>query len=240
MKASPHNLALYGGTFDPVHLGHLAVARAAVERFALERVYFVPTYVQPLKAKQKVSDFYHRYAMLALALAGEARMSASLLEAPEILHAAGKPASYTVETVARFRARLGKQTRLFFLIGMDAFANVSQWRGAEQLLRSVEFIVAHRPGWPLETVTQALPATMQPNAAETQQALASGTLTTHGAHIHLLPEVSVQVSATAIRKAARQECGLEQLVPATVADYIRKLHLYEQTEDPGTPPMPRI
>ena len=73
---SRQNIALYGGSFDPVHLGHLAVARAAAERFELARVYFVPADVQPLKSQQRVTNFYHRYAMLALALEGERALCA--------------------------------------------------------------------------------------------------------------------------------------------------------------------
>ena len=76
-----------------MHLGHLAVARAAAERFELERVYFVPADVQPLKSQQRVTNFYHRHAMLALALEDEERFVPSLLEAPEIVRASGQPAS---------------------------------------------------------------------------------------------------------------------------------------------------
>src|SRR6202158_5109077 len=122
------NVALYGGSFDPVHLGHLAVARAAAERFELARGYFVPADVPPLKGRQRVTNFYHRHAMLALALEGEARFLPSLLEAPEIVRATGQPASYSVDTVARMRARMKPGTRLYFLMGMDAFAHIAQWR----------------------------------------------------------------------------------------------------------------
>ncbi len=127
--------------------------RARLRRSSiLQRVYFVPADVQPLKARQRVTNFYHRYAMLALALQGEQRFVPSLLEAPEIVRASGQPASYTVDTVRRMRARLAPATRLYFLIGMDAFQHIAKWRAPVELLRSAEFIVASRPGFPLEDV----------------------------------------------------------------------------------------
>ena len=240
MHDSIQNVALYGGSFDPVHLGHLAVARAAAEKFKLERMYFVPADVQPLKTQQRVTNFYHRYAMLALALAGEERFLPSLLEAPEIVRAAGQPLSYTVDTAARMRARLKSETRLYFLIGADAFQQIANWRKAVELLRSVEFIVASRPGYPLKNVTQALPAELRTDDAGARKFLETGVLETNGATIHLLADVNEEVSATAIRQAARRGVGLEKLVPRGVADYIAKLKIYGEEEEPGAPEPPRV
>jgi nicotinate-nucleotide adenylyltransferase len=234
------NIALYGGSFDPVHLGHLAVARAAAERFDLARVYFVPAGMQPLKARQRVTHYYHRYAMLALALAEEARFVPSLLESPELARASGKPASYTVDTVARMRSRMEPGTRLYFLIGMDAFAHIAQWRMAVELLRSTEFIVASRPGFDLSEVLRALPEALRPYEGAAERFLESGSLETKGATIHLLPEVHEEVSATEIREAARRRVGLERLVPAGVADYITKLKIYDEDEEAGAPEPPKI
>jgi len=234
------NIALYGGSFDPVHLGHLAVARAAAERFALARVYFVPADVQPLKSQQRVTSFYHRHAMLALALENEARFVPSLLEAPEIVRASGKPASYTVDTVARMRSRMQAGTRLYFLMGMDAFALIAKWRSAVELLRSVEFIVASRPGFPLRDVARALPEELRPDEAGARRLMESGSLETNGANIHLLPGVNETVSATEIREAARRGSGLEKLVPHGVAEYITKLKIYDEDEEPGSPEPPRL
>ncbi len=239
MKDPQHYVALYGGSFDPVHLGHLAVAQAAATKFGLERVYFVPADVQPLKAQQKVTNFYHRYAMLALALEGEARFLPSLLEAPETVRAAGEVASYTADTVRRLRARLKDGTRLYFLIGMDAFQHIAKWRSPVELLRSAEFVIASRPGFPLTEVAEALPAELRPDADGARRLLETGSLETNGARIHLLPDVNEAVSATEIREAARQGVGLERLVPQAVADYILKLKIYSDEEEPGSPELPR-
>jgi len=239
MKDPQKYVALYGGSFDPVHLGHLAVARAAAKKFELERVYFVPAHVQPLKAQQKATNFYHRYAMLALALEGEARFLPSLLEAPETVRTAGEVASYTADTVRRLRTRLKDGTRLYFLIGMDAFQHIAKWRSPVELLRSAEFVIASRPGFPLTEVAEALPVELRPDADGAQRLLETGSLETNGARIHLLPDVNEEVSATEIREAARQGVGLERLVPQAVADYILKLKIYSDEEEPWSPEPPR-
>lgn len=240
MNDPTQSVALYGGSFDPVHLGHLAVARAAAARFQLERVYFVPADVQPLKAQQRATNFYHRHAMLTLALEGEEKFVPSLLEAPEIVRASKQAASYSVETVARLRARLPKDTRLYFLIGMDAFQHVAKWRSPVELLRSAEFIVASRPGFPLKDVALMLPEELRPSEDGARRLLETGSLETNGATIHLLPDVNEEVSATAIRKAAREGIDLDRLVPRGVAEYIRKLKIYDAEEEPGSPEPPRF
>src|SRR5215475_12366380 len=121
-------IALFGGTFDPVHLGHLAVARAAADKFDLARIYFAPADLPPHKLKRKLTDFQHRFAMLALATAEDKRFVPSLLDAP-----AGAP-NYSVETVRRLKSSLAKSDKLYFLIGMDAFADIATWRRPEALL----------------------------------------------------------------------------------------------------------
>jgi len=178
--------------------------------------------------------------MLALALAGEKRFAPSLLEAPEIMRASGQQASYTVDTVRRLRARLDCGTRLYFLIGMDAFQHIAKWRSPVELMRSAEFIIASRPGFPLHDVARALPEELQPNDAGERKLLETGSLEANGATIHLLPDVNEEVSATAIREAARRGCGLEQLVPESVAEYIMKLKIYAEEAEPGTPEPPRL
>src|SRR5271166_2267070 len=103
------NIALFGGTFDPVHRGHIVVARAAVAKFGLKQVWFVPADIPPHKQKTPLASFYHRYAMVALAVAGEKEFLPSLVEAPSLdeTNAARKP-SYSIDTVRRVKKSLGK------------------------------------------------------------------------------------------------------------------------------------
>jgi nicotinate-nucleotide adenylyltransferase len=221
------NLALFGGTFDPVHRGHLAVAKAAQARFGLRQVLFVPACVPPFKQHQPVTPFSDRYAMLAVATQGETGFLPSLLEAPDSGHE-NRP-SYTIDTVRRFKRTLKKADRLFFLIGIDAFLEIASWREPEALLREVEFIVASRPGFSLGDLARALPEGIRPNA-EVARALkkrpATGDIILAGAAIHLLEGVAEKVSATQVRAAAARGRGLAKLVGPAVAEYITKMHLY--------------
>ncbi|HYX69625.1 MAG TPA: nicotinate-nucleotide adenylyltransferase [Terriglobales bacterium] len=194
------NVAIFGGTFDPVHRGHLAVARAAARRFRLERIYFVPADLPPHKRKKPITPFLDRYAMLALALAGEERLVAS---AAEFAAGARRP-NYTVETVARFRRALRKGDRLYLLLGADQFRDLGTWHRARALLRAVEVIVATRPGFSLAEGWAKLP---------------------RGARVLVL-ETRQPVSATEVRRRAARGRPLRGLVPPAVADYIRKTGLY--------------
>ncbi|HWR36570.1 MAG TPA: nicotinate-nucleotide adenylyltransferase [Clostridia bacterium] len=238
------NIAIFGGTFDPVHHGHLAVARAAAERFQLGRVYFVPADIPPHKQTQAITPYYHRYAMLALALAGEKNFVPSLLESPEIIQAEGKLASYSIDTVRRFKQRVRKVDRLFFIIGIDAFMDVAKWRSPVELLQECEFIVASRPGYSLNDVASALPETLRPAEQVSRlfkQQPAGGDIVLAGTTIHLLDEVKEAVGATKIRSAVATGRPIANFVGPEVAEYIRKLQLYKPGKpEPGNPEPNRL
>ncbi|MGA3212348.1 MAG: nicotinate-nucleotide adenylyltransferase [Terriglobales bacterium] len=224
------NLALFGGTFDPVHLGHMAVARAAAQRYALQRIYFVPAYIPPHKQAIPVTAFGHRFAMLAVATADEAGFVPSLLESPE--HRPQHGANYTIDTVRNFKNSVGKSDRAFFLIGIDAFLEIASWREPEALLREIEFVVASRPGFSLADVGKALPESLRPSEAVTdalRKQPPAGDIVLRGVTIHLLEGVEEKVSATQIRGAAEKGRGLEKLVGPAVANYIRKTEIYRRT-----------
>jgi nicotinate-nucleotide adenylyltransferase len=217
-------IALFGGTFDPVHLGHMAVARAAAEKFGLGRVYFTPADIPPHKQKKKLTDFQHRFAMLALATADDPRFVPSLLDAHT-----GQP-NYSINTVRRLKSMLKKTDKLYFLIGIDAFKDISTWRQPEELLEEVEFIVVSRPGYSLADVGRALPQSLRPTdlmLRTMRQQHSDGTIAVMGATIHLLGEVREKVSSTQIRAAANKPMKqLSRCVPQLVAEYIKKENLY--------------
>jgi nicotinate-nucleotide adenylyltransferase len=226
------NIGLFGGTFDPIHRGHLALARAALERFSLSRIYFVPANIPPHKQKQPLSDYFHRYAMVALATAGEKAFVPSLLEAPSLVpETKGKQAeaNYTIDTVRRLKSTLKKSDQVFFLIGIDAFNDIAKWREPEALFRECSFIVASRPGFSLADIANALPEKLRPSAAVTKpfaKQPAKGDLVLSGATVHLLDGVHQPVSATTIREAVAAKKPLGKLVDPAVADYIKKMNLY--------------
>lgn len=222
------NVAIFGGTFDPIHRGHLAVARAAQKAFELKTIYFVPADIQPHKQKVPVSPYHHRYAMVALATAGEKDFVPSLMEAPgeEALRAP----SFTIDTVRRFRKQLKRSDRLFFLIGMDAFREIAKWREPEALLRESEFIIAARPGFSLADVAQSLPESVRPKPEVTrafQEQPATGDVVLGGVTLHLLADTHEKVSATQVRAAATAGRAVGRWLTVEVAEYIRKTHLYK-------------
>jgi nicotinate-nucleotide adenylyltransferase len=232
------NIGLFGGTFDPIHRGHLALARAARERCNLSRILFVPANVPPHKQAQPLSAFAHRYAMIALATAQEKDFEPSLLEAPEDFEAgsgrgkknrAAKP-NYTIDTAKTLKQSLKKADRLFLLIGIDAFTEIAKWHQAEAIFRECEFVVASRPGFSLADVANALPVALRPRQEVTrpfQKQAATGDLVLGGVTIHLLNEVYQPVSSTAIRQAVGAGKPLTRFVEPSVADYIKKMGLYK-------------
>jgi nicotinate-nucleotide adenylyltransferase len=238
------NIGLFGGTFDPIHRGHLALARAAREHYKLGRVLFVPAGIPPHKQAQPLSSFWHRYAMIVLATAGDKDFTPSLLEAPvelrenDLRTKKGKTEesrpNYTIDTVKRLKQSFKKADRLFLLIGIDAFKDIAKWHQSEGLFRECEFVVASRPGYSLADVANALPASLRPREEATKpfhKQAASGDLVLRGATIHLLDDVSQPISSTAIRQAAADGKSLARFVEPSVADYIKKTGLYK----PGFP-----
>ncbi len=236
------NIGIFGGSFDPIHRGHLALAQAAASRYSLRQVLFVPANAPPHKQKQPLTAFIHRYAMVALATQDDKRWVPSLLEAPEFVtnhvataapgrQAGRSPAAvnYSIDTVCRLKRSLKKSDRLFFLIGIDAFRDVAKWHEARALLGECDFIVASRPGYSLRDVAESLPEGLRPPSAVTRpfhKQPAKGDLVLPGVTLHLLEGVNQSVSATAIRAAAAQGKPLARWLDPRVADYIRKHGLY--------------
>lgn len=242
------NIGLFGGSFDPIHRGHISLAQAAAERYSLKQVLFVPANRPPHKQKQALTPFEHRYAMVALATQDEKLFVPSLLEAadagideqPAEPRSAGRTkaaapvqpaANYSIDTVRRLKASLKKADRLFFLIGVDAFRDIAKWREARALLGECDFVVASRPGFSLRDVAEALPEDLRPSAAVTkpfQKHPATGDLVLPGVTLHLLEGVNQNVSATEIRVAAAQGKPLARWLDPRVADYVRKMGLYRE------------
>lgn len=220
-SARPRSIALFGGSFDPVHAGHLAVARAAQRRFHLDEIHFIPSGRPPHKPKDELAPFPHRYAMVALACAEDSRFVASLAEAGAGY--TGQRVSYSVDTVRRFRRQLRHpDDRLYFLLGADAFLQIRTWKNYKALLESCDFIVASRPGFRLEKLRRVIPPELLARAATGRR-----TIRLRHSAVHLLDGVRSRVSATEIRRRCRRGLSLHGFVPARVEEYIFRQALYQ-------------
>jgi nicotinate-nucleotide adenylyltransferase len=227
-------ICLFGGTFDPIHKGHTAIARAAADRFDLKRILFAPSDVPPHKHSKDLTPYWHRYAMVALGVrdAADKRFIPSDIEL-EMNQERGKhTSSYTIDTLERLSKGLKKSDTLYFLIGVDAFMDVAKWHRAEEVLRFCDFIVAARPGFSLADIANALPASLRPPANVMKpfaKSQALGEFVHAGVRLHLLNTVMVNISASAIRKAVASGRALNKYVSASVADYINKTGIYKPT-----------
>jgi nicotinate-nucleotide adenylyltransferase len=239
------NIGLFGGTFDPIHKGHLALAHFAREQCKLGRVYFVPTNLPPHKVSQPVVSYWHRYAMTVLATSGEKTFVPSLLEAPEeaVLRTNSRPRgnlrsapNYTIDTLRKLKQELRSNDRLSFLIGIDAFKDIAKWHEAERLFQECEFIVASRPGYSLADVAGALPEKLRPREEVTKpfaKQPAKGDLVLPGVVVHLIDNLNLNISATAIREALARKRPITKWVPESVEEYIKKEGLYRQDQQPS-------
>jgi nicotinate-nucleotide adenylyltransferase len=219
-------IALYGGTFDPVHTGHIAVAHGLSKLFALDEVLFIPAALAPHKRESRVTPAFHRYAMLALATQDERRMCISTVE----LDAPERP--YTFETLAQMQESLGKEAQLFFVMGADSWMEITTWREWERVLSLTNHIVVARPGyeWDALHITPAIRERIVDLRGADAERMARQIDRSDGAKIYITDAVNMDVSATTIRRAVREGRDNDWLglVETSVADYIRKYGLYRE------------
>lgn len=196
-------IALFGGTFDPPHRGHLAIATAAADAFALDRVLFAPVGRQPLKLEARSAPYIDRLSMVMLVCEHDHRFKPSSLDAP---NPNGKP-NYTVDTLAMLRA-LYPEAALFSLVGADSFLALPHWREPRRLLELAEWIVVSRPGFSLDSLAT------------------SGLTPQERSRVHLVEAVHESVSATELRQRLSEGNSCEGLILPEVLDYIRAHRLY--------------
>jgi nicotinate-nucleotide adenylyltransferase len=243
--------AFFGGSFDPPHQGHLAVARAARAALELDTVLFAPVGAQPLKPQGSMASFEDRVEMTRLAVEAIPGFEVSLVDAPK---PSGAP-NYTLETLLQLRAELPVGGELFCLMGADSFFSLKNWHRSAEIPFVAPLIVASRPGQPLDDLRAALPAGLALEAADprfTPPSTAAGAVEVHAfmlrntpgetAPFFVLPGLHIEISASQIRdlirggldggegEPAEQEDDFRffrpQLVPAAVLNYIRARGLY--------------
>jgi nicotinate-nucleotide adenylyltransferase len=203
-------VALFGGTFDPIHRGHLVIAAAAADAYALDRILFAPVGNQPLKSEPPIASYADRLAMARLACAPTAqnpdpRFSVSRLDAP---HSDGTP-NYSIDLIAALLLESPSAT-LFVLTGADSFLDLRRWRSPDRLLDLAEWIVVSRPDFPLNEA-QLAPLALTP---------------VQRSRVHLLTTVHEDLSASDLRPRLRVGDPCTGLLCPAVADYIRSHNLY--------------
>jgi len=208
-------VGILGGTLDPIHCGHVAAAMAAQDALALSRVLVIPSHVPPHRPASPIASAYHRFAMAALAVAGDERLQVSdaelLLDGP----------SYTAETLDRLHAKGFNASQVFFITGADAFADIATWKRYPEVLGLAHFVVVSRPGHPLAGLRERLPAladrmrTTDDAAGESAHPL-----------IHLLQAPTPDVSSTIVRNRLKRGETITGLVPPLVEAHILKHGLY--------------
>jgi nicotinate-nucleotide adenylyltransferase len=205
-------VGVLGGTFDPLHFGHLRAAEVARDAVNLDKVLFVPAATPPHKASPPVTDAEHRAGMLERALSREPFFEVSRIE----LERGGR--SYTIDTLDALRAA-SPAIRFFFITGTDAFAEIQTWREWRRLLSEHRFVVHERPGFPLEAVREALPPEME--SADLDGAAAGS-----DPRVVFLRRPMLPVSSTEIRRSVAKGRSVRFLVPDAVEEYIRDFRLY--------------
>jgi nicotinate-nucleotide adenylyltransferase len=221
-------LGVLGGTFNPIHLGHLQIAQIVRRIFGLDRIYFVVAAAPPHKPQQNLVSLAHRYAMVSLATAGTPFFIPSLieLEAP--------PSPFSIDTMAKFEQKISdRDARLYFIGGGDSLMEVSTWKESEKLLSSYSFIFVMRPGMGPFDPASVLPAQAAPKVRRLAglgrhrlQRRVKAEEASGGNLIFTLDIGALDVSASQIRDLVAHGKRIRHLVPAPVHEYLQKTHLY--------------
>jgi nicotinate-nucleotide adenylyltransferase len=196
-------LGILGGTFDPIHLGHLILAQAAADHLGLDRVLFAPAGLQPLKRNRPTTPAPHRVAMVEAAIRDNPRFALSRVDVDH------PGPSYTVDTLDRLRAAWGPEAAFWFIVGLDSLANLRAWRDPAGILARTRLAVAPRPGVALDlpALTAALPRLPD--------------------QLDWVPAPLIEISASDLRARAARGHSLRYFVPDAVAAYIAAHRLYQ-------------
>jgi len=197
------NIGVFGGTFDPIHLGHVAVAEEVRTSHGLAEVLFVPAGQPWFKADRSISAAQHRVQMVKLAIAGHPHFKLSTCEVD-------RPGpSYAVDTIDVLQQQLGTEARLFFLLGSDALSELPQWKEPSRLIQICHLVAFTRPGFalpPLESLESTVPGLSQ--------------------HVTFVEVPQIDISATQIRNRVFRGASIHGLVPPSVERYIQEQGLY--------------
>jgi nicotinate-nucleotide adenylyltransferase len=214
-------VGILGGTFNPVHLGHLRAAAEVRSIFALDRVLLVPSYIPPHKQTTEMASPEDRFAMVVQAVRAHPSLVASPLEIE------AQERSYSIITLNKVKA-IYKDAWIFFILGVDAFLEIETWKSYREVLEQCRFIVISRPGFDLAAARDALPPEYEESfhiMAETEDA---GENLLAKFRIFLLSIPALDVSSTEIRRRVKSGRSIHGLVPESVEEYIHRKNLYQE------------
>lgn len=217
-------IGLLGGTFDPIHNGTLILCEKICHLFSLDKIYFIPCYEPPHKTRKDITHPLHRYAMLVLGTAERSNFIPSFYE----IEKGGK--SYTIDTLNHFQDLLGKEHEIFFILGLDALADIESWKEHEEILKGWHLIVLNREGYRLSEVKNKFPGWISKNIeviTNKFQYPPDSPDTVEQKKIFFAKTETVPISASTIRDKARKNEALKTSVPDHVERYIKKFHLYK-------------
>lgn len=205
-------IGLLGGTFDPIHVGHLRVAEEVRERFSLQKIYFVPAWIQPLKQHVKATKAEDRLKMIEMAVRNNPFFRVSAVE----LRRGG--VSYSIDTIKLFSRRFSD---VHFLVGMDAFSDIALWKEWDQLFYYAHFIVMVRPGRKVEGLPAALKGKVLPMGGSSWEHVS-------GKKIYFHDITQLDISSTKIRELLKNGNSIKYLVPTVVERFITRKGLYAE------------
>jgi nicotinate-nucleotide adenylyltransferase len=207
---------IFGGTFDPIHIGHLRVAEEIRETFSLEKIYFVPGGIPPHKRTRKITAAEERVRMVKAALTGNRFFQISEIETKR------SGPSYTIDTLKAFKKRFDE---LYFIIGIDAFSQIDTWRLYRELFYHTNFIVMTRPSGKKQTILEMLPGDVRKEIRKSNDAMCAHR---SGRKIYLHDITQIDISSTKIKELLKKHRSIRYLVPASVEKIITERGLYNR------------
>jgi len=219
-QKKPTRLGLFGGTFNPIHYGHLRSAEEVAEALDLDQIWFIPAALPPHKSRADVTSFEVRLALTRLAVGRHPRLKVSDVEGRR----PGK--SYTIDTLHHFRDEFGPQGELYFILGMDSMLEIATWKAYRELFTLSHFVVLDRPGYDRNRLDEILKRQVSPDF----QALFSRDGFQHPSGYRVLVQNTtlLDISGTRIRHLVREGRSIRYLLPEPVRRFILKNNLYRQ------------
>lgn len=212
-------IGLFGGTFNPIHRGHLKAAEIVQKRLLLDKILFIPSYIPPHKESAEMASPVHRFTMVELALESYPKFLPSSIE----IEAKGK--SYSIITLNKIK-KLYPEALIFFILGIDAFLEISTWRSYEEVLTRCFFVVISRPGYEFKKAKEVLKGKYKEKMIELSEIGGVESELLSSARIFFLSIDALDIASTTIRKKIRKHDSIKNLVPGAVEAYIRENKIY--------------